>query len=308
VGLGAMGGVHARVLRALESRYEIIGGYDPRVDARTPDGVDRLGSDEEAIARADVVVIASSIETHARLATRALAAGRHVLVEKPICATSAEASALVAAARAGVRLFVGHSERFNPVVRVLARLVGAEEVLRIDLLRVGRSRPGGACALVNLGVHDLDLAAYLGGGEVALQGAVGSAGDDTDEDFAHVLFSTASGGSGHVYVDGRSPIRERRIVLTTPRWVYHGDLLGHRLVRSTRTSSAKTDVPLPLEEPLLAQAVALADALDGKGSRELATGADGARAVQLAERAFACFGSNGAARSSRFQGTPGQTR
>ncbi len=305
MGLGAMGGVHARVLRALESRYEITGGYDPRLDARTPEGVDRLGSEDEAVARADVVVIASPIETHARLATRALAAGRHVLVEKPICATAAEASALVAAARGAVRLFVGHSERFNPVVRVLARLVGAEDVLRIDLLRVGRSRPGGAGALVNLGVHDLDLAAYLGGGELALQGAVGSAGDVEGEDFAHVLFSTARGGAGHVYVDGRSPIRERRIVLATARWVYQGDLLGHRLVRSTRESSAKTDVPLPLEEPLLAQATALADALDGKGSRELATGADGVRALYLAERAVACFAADGAARPSRFRGTPG---
>ncbi len=305
VGLGTMGRVHARVLRGLENRYELTGAYDPRLDAPTPEGFDRLATDDEAIARAEVVVIASPIETHARVASRALAAGRHVLVEKPICATSAEATVLVAAARGGPRLFVGHSERFNPVVRVLARLVRAEEVHQIDLRRVGWSRPGGGGAIVNFGVHDLDLAAYLGGGEIALRGAVGTAVGVDGEDFAHVLFSTAGGGGGHVYVDGRSPIRERTIVLETDRWVYHGDLLGHRLVRYARASSAKTDVPLPLDEPLLAQACALADALDGKGSRELATGTDGARAVNLVERAAACFADEGASRASRFQGTPG---
>lgn len=300
-----MGRVHARVLRGLDKRYEVTGGYDPRLDAPTPAGFERLATDDEAIARAEVVVIASPIETHARIATRALAAGRHVLVEKPICATTAEASALVAVARGGARLFVGHSERFNPVVRVLARLVRAEDVLQIDLRRVGWSRPGGGGAIVNFGVHDLDLAAYLAGGEIALRGAVGPTGRVDGEDFAHVLFSTADGAAGHIYVDGRSPIRERTIVLTTDGWVYHGDLLGHRLIRYARVSSAKTDVPLPLDEPVLAQACALADALDGKGSRELATGADGARAVNLVERAAAFFADQGAARASRFQGTPG---
>jgi predicted dehydrogenase len=303
-----MGDRHARVLQALRARFEVVGGYDPRSEAATPEGLLRLPSDDEAIGRAEVVVVASPIETHARLATRALAAGKHVLVEKPICATTAEANALVAAARGAARLFVGHSERFNPVVRALARLVGADEILRVDLRRVGQARSGGGRALLNLGVHDLDLAAYLGGGEITLRGAVVSSADAQGEDFAHLLFTTAFGGAGHLYVDGRSPLRERSIVLATARWVYHGDLLGHRLVRSARESSAKADVPLPLEEPLLAQASALADALDGKARRDLATGADGARALNLAECAAERFSSEEVARPTRIQGNPGPSR
>ena len=308
LGLGAMGSCHARVLRALETRYEIVGAYDPRPEAQTPDGMARLASDDEAMRRADVVVIATPVETHAQLAARALAEGKHVIVEKPICATAAEAHALVATPRGNGRLFVGHSERFNPVVRVLARLVGPDEISRMELRRVGRSRPGNGRALVNLGVHDLDLAAYLGGGEITLRGAVGSAGDQEGEDFADVLFSTARGAVGHAHVDGSSPFRARSIVVATARWVYQGDLLAHRLVRSARASSGTTDVPLPLEEPLLAQASALADALDGRGSRELATGADGARALQFAEGAAAFFAPESANRPSRFHGTPGLSR
>ena len=201
--------------------------------------------------------------------------------------TSAEAKVLLEAQRRGARLFVGHSERFNPVVRALAKLLRGERVLAIDLKRVGPSRPSECGVLLNLGVHDFDLAAYLAGGPLELRGAVGGA------DLAQVVFETAEGAAGHLYVDRTAPERRRSIVVTTSRWIYEGDLLAHRLVRTARGSHAtgqRSDVPLPLEEPLLAQARAAADALDGVGSRELATGEDGAAAVALAEQAAAGAG------------------
>jgi predicted dehydrogenase len=294
VGLGAMGQRHARVLRDLESRFEIVGVYDPRAEAPTPPGAPRLASEAEALGRAEVVLVATPIETHAAIVARGLAAGRHVFVEKPVCASAGEARTASAAARFGARLFVGHSERFNPVVRTLARLVRDETVLSIDLRRVGPSRPCVSGVLVNLGVHDFDLAAYLGGGELTLRGAVGlgggfRAGAPTptgEPDAAHVLFSTAGGATGHLYVDRAAPTRERAIELTTARWVYRGDLLAHRLVRTARSGAARADVPLPLEEPLAAQAAALADALDGGAAREIAVGDDGVRALDLAEGAL----------------------
>ena len=72
-------------------------------------------------------------------------------------------------------------------------------------------------------------------------------------------------------------------MVATRRWIYEGDLLAHRLTRTSRDAGVRTEVPLPLEEPLVAQAIALADALDGASPRELATATDGARAVALAE-------------------------
>jgi UDP-N-acetylglucosamine 3-dehydrogenase len=287
VGLGGMGQRHARVLCALRDRFDLIGAYDVRGDVRPPPGVVRLRSESEAIARAGVVVVATPIEAHAGTVARALAAGRHVLVEKPLCATAAEAQALTSEGR-GARLFVGHSERFNPVVRALARLVRGEDVVAIDLRRVGPSKARDWGVLVNLGVHDLDLAAYLGGGDLLLRGAlVGAPSGAPVEDLAHVLFSVQGGGVGHLYVDRTAPAKQRTIELTTPRWTYRGDLLAHRLIRAPRSGGVTTEVPLPLEEPLSAQAVALADAVDVGAAREIATGADGARAVELAERAAA---------------------
>ncbi len=292
VGLGAMGQRHARVLRELGRRFEVVGAYDVRGDAPTPAGVDRVHGETEALARAEIVVVATPIETHAGIVTRALAAGRHVFVEKPVCATAAEGHAAGAAARHGARLFVGHSERFNPVVRTLAKLVRDDEILAIDLRRVGPSRPCASGVLINLGVHDFDLAAYLGGGRVVLRGALGSGSSAVPgEDAAHVLFSTAGGAAGHLYVDRTLTVKQRVIELATTRWVYRGDLLAHRLVRTSRTGATPADVPLPLDEPLAAQALALADALDGGPSgdprREIAVGMDGVRALEAAETASA---------------------
>jgi predicted dehydrogenase len=292
VGLGAMGQRHARVLRDLERRFEVVGAYDVRGDAPTPAGVDRLHRESEALARAEIVVVATPIETHAGIVTRALAAGRHVFVEKPMCATAAEAHVAGSAARHGARLFVGHSERFNPVIRTLAKLVRDDRILAIDLRRVGPSRPCGCGVLVNLGVHDFDLAAYLGGGRLVIRGAMGFGSSDVPgEDAAHVLLSTATGASGHLYVDRTVTTKQRVIELATSRWVYRGDLLAHRLVRTSRSVATPADVPLPLDEPLAAQALALADALDGASSgdprREIAVGADGVRALEAAETASA---------------------
>ena len=281
-----MGTRHARVLSSLPGRFEILRAYDVDRAATLPAGVTRCLSEAEVLAsdgaRIDVAIVATPILTHAPIVSRALAAGVNVLVEKPLCATSAESRSLLEAQRrGGARLFVGHSERFNPVVRALARLLRGERVLAIDLKRVGPSRPTECGVLLNLGVHDFDLAAYLGGGSLELRGAVGGT------DLAQVVFETADGAAGHVYVDRTAPERRRSIVVTTSRWVYEGDLLSHRLVRTARGSAVRSDVPLPLEEPLLAQARALADALDGTGSRELATGEDGAAAVALADGASA---------------------
>ncbi|MGH7272581.1 MAG: Gfo/Idh/MocA family oxidoreductase, partial [Polyangiaceae bacterium] len=86
LGLGAMGRRHLRVLAALGSRFEVVGGYDPRRDLPPIPGIDRLRSEAEAIENADVIVIATPNEAHGEGVARALAAGRHVLVEKPVCA------------------------------------------------------------------------------------------------------------------------------------------------------------------------------------------------------------------------------
>jgi UDP-N-acetylglucosamine 3-dehydrogenase len=289
LGLGTMGLRHARVFTALDDRFEVVGAFDPRHEAQAPAGLPRMASETDVIARADVVVVATPVAAHAEAAARALTAGRSVLVEKPVCANAGEATLLATlAARAGGRLYVGHSERFNPVVRALAKLVRGDAPVAMEFRRVGPFRGSDVGVLVNHGVHDLDLAAYLGGSSVEVRGAVGC------DDLADVVFETSAGAVGHLHVDRTAPTKQRALTITTRRWTYEGDLLTHRLVRTARSASgasgARAEVPLPIEEPLLAQARALADALDGASSREIATLRDGAAAIVLAERATTLCG------------------
>ncbi len=293
------------MLAALPSRFRIVGAYDvdPSAEIRSGSGggagIERLASEAEAIAKAELVIVATPVEAHAGSVARALASGRQVLVEKPVCARGDEALSLALRARPEARLFVGHSERFNPVVRALARLLRRDPALTIELTRVGPSngRPAASPGvLLNLGVHDLDLAAYLGRGEVSLRATLPPVADPARlvgaDDAAHVLFEATSGVTGSIYVDRKAPAKRRTVRLATARWIYEGDLVAHRLTRTARSTGRASEVPLAHEEPLVAQAIALADALDGKpaASRELADGFDGARAVALAERAALAAG------------------
>jgi predicted dehydrogenase len=139
VGAGKMGAHHARVFAA--SRGAVLAGvFD--VDHERARRVAAahhalaLRSEEEAIDHADLVVLATPTALHFSQCKRALAAGRHVLVEKPLSESAAEARALCDLARdRDVRLLVGHSERFNPVVRAIARASRGETIVRITTRR-----------------------------------------------------------------------------------------------------------------------------------------------------------------------------
>ena len=153
--------------------------------------------------------------------------------------------------------------------------------------------------LVNLGVHDLDLAAYLTASTLLPVRAVCEQGPGGIDGRAHMFASTLSGASVHLFADQRpaDSIRRRTIALTTTTHIWHGDLLAPSLVRVPRTASPEGDapvlpaageaIPLDTEEPLLAQAIAFTCALAVRGGacREIATGLDGVRALSAAERA-----------------------
>ena len=311
VGAGAMGKRHVRVLASRADRFELVAVMD--VDARAAaevaraHGVDPVIREADAIARADALVVATPALAHALCVRRAVAAGRHVLVEKPIAGSAREAQELVALAESrGVHLCVGHSERFNPVVRALARLVEPGSVESLACCRVGSARnvdgrkPGepGEGALVNLGVHDFDLAAYLARSPViptrasrasrdpAHPGAPPS-GSWAPEDRADVLARTESGARVSLQVDQRpvDGLRRRSITVTTPTHLWQGNLLVPSLVRTCRLSGVREAIPLDTEEPLLAQAHAFLAVVRGGPPNEIATGHDGMCALRVAELA-----------------------
>ena len=113
------------------------------------------------------VSVAVPTNLHFDVARRLLAAGKHVLVEKPIAATAAEAERLVELAEsAGAVLAVGHVERFNPAVRALKRRIDARamgDLLSLVARRVGLMPPQvhDANVILDLAIHDVDVFRYL---------------------------------------------------------------------------------------------------------------------------------------------------
>jgi UDP-N-acetylglucosamine 3-dehydrogenase len=173
VGAGTMGLHHARNYDELE-RADLRAVVDPdleraeRVAARFSCSayatVNDLLAGEPDLAAASVAV---PTNLHHAVASRLLGAGKHVLVEKPIATSVAEADDLVTQAdEAGVVLAAGHVERFNPAVRALkgrieARAMG--DVLSLVARRVGvfPARAEDANVILDLAIHDVDVFRYL---------------------------------------------------------------------------------------------------------------------------------------------------
>jgi len=272
-----MGTLHARVFAAAAgARLEGVLDVDREAAARVARayGARALGTFAEAVERADLVVVATPTPLHFAHAELAIAAGRVVLVEKPLAASAAKANALCDAARAhGVPLLVGHSERFNPVVRALVRETRDAEVTRVLTRRTAARSLEREDLCVNLAVHDIDIVALLARSPAALVGASGGADD------AEIVLRAGSTHAWARVARGVAP-RVRAIRVEASRASWEGDLAARSLLRD--------GAPVALDdlEPLALQASAALRACAGEPSA-VAFGVDGARAVEVAERAAA---------------------
>jgi predicted dehydrogenase len=164
-GVGSLGFHHARLYAALpEAR--LAGIFDTR-PARAKEVADQLGTTafaslEALLDAVDAVSIVTPTPAHHAAGMTALAHGRHVLMEKPLAATIAEAEALVAAAeRAGVVLQTGHVERFNRAVRAAAPHLARPRYIESDRVAPFGLRGSDVAVILDLMIHDLDLVLSL---------------------------------------------------------------------------------------------------------------------------------------------------
>lgn len=244
-----MGSAHARTLAA-SARAELVVCHD--VDATraraTPPGARFTTDFDDALAGSglDAVVVATPEPAHREVAVAALEQGLHVLCEKPLAASLADADAIVEAAVTTSRLLaVGHVSRFDPRYGAVRRAVDDGSLgppLHVSASRLShvgeRERYGPRTTLaLELAVHDLDLFRWLAG-EIESVYALGSSRDGELEDslVATVRFRSGAvgalecswalaeaglewehrltyvGESGFAHVDGRS----RGVAIHTP--------------------------------------------------------------------------------------------
>lgn len=277
VGMGRMGRLHARVFGEMPDHFALAGTFDPN-GAREQDGTVAFRNIGTLVRVCGLVVVAAPTREHATIAATVLEAGPAVLVEKPLAATASEARRLAAASTTHPdRLFVGHSERFNPAVGALRSLLELEPPIAIDIERMVPAALGHDDIALNLGVHDVDLVEHLTGERVF---GVEASGDGS------LTRATMMAGTTRVTLRWGRLGHRRTIRVTTKHTLFEGDLLSPRLVAIDRASGVPTTLPLSAIEPLRAQALALHRALSGataSATSHVATGHEGARAVELAE-------------------------
>jgi len=167
----------------------------------------------------DAVVLATPVPTHADLAVRVLAAGKHCFVEKPLAQSVADAERAVEAARAAGRiLMVGHLLEYHPGVLKLKELADGGELGRIfyiygNRLNLGKLRAD-ENALWSLGAHDVSVVLSLAGeepieavahGESYLRNGV--------EDVVFCFLRFPSGLAAHLHLSWLDPHKERRFTV-----------------------------------------------------------------------------------------------
>jgi predicted dehydrogenase len=196
-----------------------------RVGARFP-GARLTGELDETLEdpALDAVVLATPVPTHARLAVRALEAGKHCFVEKPLAQSVLDAEHAVAAAEASDRvLMVGHLLEYHPGVHKLKELSDSGELgqqiyyIYGNRLNLGKVRAD-ENALWSLGAHDVSVVLHLAGEEPAEVIAHGEAYlRDGIQDVVFCFLRFASGLSAHLHLSWLDPHKERRFTVVGSR-------------------------------------------------------------------------------------------
>ncbi len=185
----------------------------------------------------DAVVIATSVPTHAALAKRALEAGKHCFVEKPLALTAADAHEVAALADAkGLVLMVDHLLVYHPAVQMMKDLIDAGTLGEVFYLYGNRQNLGivrpDENALWSLGPHDISVMLRLVGEspvEAAATGASYLQPDVEDVVFGRIRF--ASGVIGHLHLSWLDPHKMRKMtVIGAEKMVVFDDMETERKV------------------------------------------------------------------------------
>ena len=236
VGVGYWGSKHARVLRSTMGVASVI-EIDPRLAAspgRQNDGVSGYAQMDDALSEVDALVIATPPSSHARLGLQAIKAGKHVLIEKPLATTTAEARSMVEAAeRADVVLMPGHTLEHNAAVHKLRELVQGGELgqpfyLDCARLNLGLYQPD-VGVIMDLAPHDVSIANFVLGSQPTAVTAWGARHVHPEyEDVARILLDYADiGVRANIHVSWLSPLKVRKVTAVGSRKMATFDDLGN---------------------------------------------------------------------------------
>jgi predicted dehydrogenase len=304
VGVGHLGRQHARIHADLsaEGQCELVAVCDINAETARAVAEERkvawMQNWQDLIGKVNAVSLAVPTEAHCEIACGLLAAGMHVLVEKPISRTLEEADRMIAAANSGnAVLQVGHAERFNPAMIALRPHV--QNPVYFEIHRVGSftARSLDIDVVLDLMIHDLDIVQWLVGENVEVTEihAVGIPILTNKVDAANARLEFASGAVANITASRVGTERIRKMRFFQPHDYVALDYTTKRVsISSLAKPTADGSWPgvhvknldIVNVEPLRAEIVAfLHSARNGKPS--VVSGPDGRNALSLALRALA---------------------
>jgi len=178
----------------------------------------------------DALIVAAPADAHHALAVAALSAGRHVLVEKPIASTLAQADELARlAAERRLVLQVGHLERFSAAFAAVSARIDAP--LYIEAMRIAPFKPRGTdvSVILDLMIHDLDLILSLVTSDIESVDAVGAPVASEHADIANARIRFANGAVATLTASRVSARTERRMRVFARDQYLAVDFAGRRL-------------------------------------------------------------------------------
>lgn len=301
VGVGALGRHHARLYN-LSENAEVVGIFDLNTEnaqkvadefgLKVYTDLKKLANDCEAFS------VAVPATFHMQTAIPLLEMGKHVLVEKPLAATVEEGRAMLDAAEKNNVVFgVGHTERFNPAMDYLVAHSGNTRFIEVHRLatypppRPGQHRRGTEVSVVHdLMIHDLDLVLDIVDSEIEHFDAVGTSVLSDSEDIVNVRIKFKNGSCANLTASRISEDPQRRFRVfqddafismdygTNSGVVIKKNKLG--LVRKNVSLDPKNALAAELEDFI---AAIRKSKISGKIVQPKVSGADGLRALQLAE-------------------------
>jgi predicted dehydrogenase len=294
IGVGYLGRIHAQKY-AQAPDCELVAVADaqlePRERAARELGVRPVADYRELLDRVDAVSVVTTTAAHFEIADAFLAAGVHVLVEKPMTETVAQARALIARARDTQRVLqVGHLERFNSAILGAERHLGKPRFIECQRLAPYRQRGTDVNVVLDLMIHDIDLVLELAGSDIVSIDAVGTPVFSDEIDIANARIRFANGCVANATASRVSLKTERKLRIFQDDAYLSMDLQQKILtiIRKRSAAAEAADLPVTIDEQSFDQGDALRAEIESflecarSGAAPKVTGEHGLRALETA--------------------------
>lgn len=288
-GAGVFGNNHANKIKA-NPRAHLVGFLDHDIErahalanshASSTTSCRGFDDIEALLPQIDALVVAVPAIYHFEIAQKALAAGKHCLVEKPLAPTYTDAMALCElAVRNSVILQVGHQERY--IFEAMGLLAIAEAPIKLEAVRIGLPSPRGAdvSATLDLMVHDIDLASLLFKSEprTITSKRLSGTPENPDAIEAHVVFE--NGGEANFIASRASQTRDRRMRIEYGGGNVEIDFF-QKSFENTSPHTLRADYLELIPDAMQAATNDFVSAILGEKPVQI-SGLDGAKAVKIA--------------------------